>query len=118
MRRLVPQLIEHGKPIQPGIGIDLVPDSFTERWQLEGVLVRNVVRGGPADRAGLEGVRRARGGDLVLGDRIVAVDGEPIRSIDDLVLAFEAAGVGAEVTLRVIRQERERDVEVTLIALD
>ena len=51
---------------------------------------------------------------MVLGDRIVAVDGKPVRSEDDVRDLFEAAGVGATVTLTVARQSARRDVRVAL----
>ncbi len=59
-----------------------------------------------------------RTGRVILGDRIVAVNGKPVRSEDDLLDAFEAAGVGATVTLRVVRDGRGRDVRVPLVPID
>jgi len=118
VRHLVPQLIERGRVIQPGIGISLLADHWTRRLGLSGAVIYEIADGGPAARAGLEGVRASRGGRVALGDRIVEVDGRPIRANDDLVLAFEEAGVGATVTLTVVRDERERDVRITLISLD
>ncbi len=119
VRRLVPQLIEHGRPIQPGIGIVPLPDHWAGRIGVEGVIIRNVVRGSAADRAGLEGLQRDRRGRVALGDRIVAVDGEPVESLDDLLYRFEDAGVGAEVQLTVRDgRDRERRLEVTLEATE
>jgi S1-C subfamily serine protease len=63
---------------------------------------------------GLTGAQLTRSRRVVLGDRIVAVDGKPVRSEDDLRDAFEAAGVGATVTLTVVRQGVRRDVRVAL----
>ncbi|MEM8932376.1 MAG: PDZ domain-containing protein, partial [Acidobacteriota bacterium] len=114
VRRLVPQLIRYGEPIQPGIGIDLVSDRIARRFRIEGVIVRSVRRGGPAAAAGIEGLRETRRG-VELGDRIVAVDGEPIRSTEDMILAFEEIGVGETTRLTVVRENRQRDVEVELV---
>jgi S1-C subfamily serine protease len=118
VRRLVPQLIEHGKPIQAGIGASLISDARARQLGLDGALILEVGRGTPAERAGLQGVRRGRNGRWELGDRIVAVNGEKIASADDLLHAFEQAGVGAGVTLTVERGETRRDVRLTLIALE
>ena len=109
VRRLVPQLIENGEPVRPGIGVQLVSDYVARRNNVRGLIVRSVVRGGPAARAGIEGLRRTRRGD-VSGDVIVGVNGEPVESLDDLVLAFEAQGVGARVRLTVRRDRRERHI--------
>ncbi len=115
--RLVPELIEFGRPVQPGIGVNLLPESLARRNRIEGVAIQSVLRDGPADRAGLEGIRRSRGGRTYLGDVIVSVDGEPVRSFDDLATAFERAGIGATVVLTVRRDGETRDLEVELISL-
>ena len=55
---------------------------------------------------------------MVLGDRIIAVDGKAVKTEDDLRDAFEAAGVGGAVTLTVVRGRERRDVKVSLISID
>ncbi|MEM9292979.1 MAG: trypsin-like peptidase domain-containing protein [Acidobacteriota bacterium] len=119
VRRLVPQLIQYGRPIQPGIGIEALADRYARRWGLEGVILQRVLSGGPADRAGLEGLRSSRRGRrVILGDRIVAVNGEAVQSLDDLFYAFETAGVGVSVQLTVVNEQGSREVPVTLQALE
>jgi len=118
VRRLVPQLIERGRPIQPGIGASLLSDAVAERFRLKGVVIYEVLSGSPAEKAGLQGLRADRSGRIVLGDRILAVDGKAVESGDDLMHAFETAGVGRSVTLRVDRDGRERDVTVMLVAIE
>jgi S1-C subfamily serine protease len=117
VKRLVPQLISHGRPIQPGIGVSLLPDYWAERLKSDGVVVYEVMQGTPADDAGLEGMRTSRSGRVILGDQIVAIDGKRIRSSDDLMHAFEQAGVGGSITLTVQRDGKERSVTVKLIAV-
>jgi S1-C subfamily serine protease len=51
----------------------------------------------------------------VLGDRILAVDGKPVRSEDDVRDVFEAAGIGATVTLTIARGDQKRDVRIQLV---
>lgn len=118
VRRLVPQLIKFGKPIVPGIGIVPLSDRWTQRWQLEGIVLRDVQRGGPAARAGLEGLTISRSGRVTLGDRITAVDGVKVRGLDDMLHIFEDAGVGKEVVLTAVRDERERKVRIKLEPVD
>jgi S1-C subfamily serine protease len=115
--RLIPQLIQHGRPIQPGIGVTLLPDHITTRLGLEGVVLYEIAHDSPADRAGLKGLRTSRTGRAIAGDRIVAVDGEPVHSGDDLMHLFENAGVGGRVTLTVIDEDQKRQVALTLMAL-
>ncbi len=117
VRRLVPQLIEFGQPVQPGIGVELVADRLAARVGVRGVIVRQVTRGSPAERAGIEGLRQTRRG-VALGDVIVEVGDQPIASLQDLVLAFEDIGVGGTARLTLERDRRRRAVEVQLIAIE
>jgi S1-C subfamily serine protease len=118
VRRLVPQLIAHGSPIQPGIGIVPLSQRYQERLGVEGVIVYQVSEGGPADRAGMIGIHSTRRRRFVLGDIITAVNDKQVKNLDDLTYIFEDAGVGSTVTLTVLRDDKERKVELTLIALE
>ena len=118
VRRLVPQLIASGHVVEPGIGISLVADSVAARLGVAGVLIYGVQRGSPAAAAGLGGIATSPTGRIVLGDRIVAVNGKKVGSGDDLLDAFEQAGVDATVTLDVVREGRHREVKVTLVAVE
>ena len=116
VKRYVPQLVQRGRAIRPDIAARYLTDAQADRFGLDGAgaVVLNVVAGGPADRAGIEGIARTRRG-YVLGDVIVAVDGKPVRSAEDLAYLFETAGIGREVRLTVRRDGKDRDVEVTLV---
>ena len=116
--RLVPQLIAHGRIATAGIGVSLIPARYNAQLGIDGVAIAEIMPNGPAARAGLQGAENARGGRVRLGDRIVLVDGKPIKDEDDLRDAFEAAGVGGTVTLTVARNSERRDVKVQLIAID
>jgi S1-C subfamily serine protease len=114
--RLVPQLITRGRAIQAGIGATFIPERFNAAVGVrEGVAIADVQPDGPAARAGLAGATLTRSRRVVLGDRILAVDGRAVRSEDDVRDAFEAAGVGATVTLTVVGQHGRRDVRVALV---
>jgi S1-C subfamily serine protease len=118
VKRLVPQLIAGRRPTVPGIGIIALPESIAARHQLEGVVVQEVTPGTPAARAGLEGLRRARAGGFYIGDRIVAVNGKPVQSQDDLTHIFEQQGLGTVVELTVVRGREKRKVKVPLVAVE
>ncbi len=116
--RLVPQLIARGRAVQAGIGVSLIPDRHNAQLKIDGVALAEVAPDGPAGRAGLQGVQVTRTRRLILGDRIVAVDGKPVKSEDDLRDLFEAAGVGKTVTLTVVRGDARRDVRVQLVQVE
>ena len=117
VRRMVPQIIAHGRPIQPGIGVSLLAEHLSRRLGAEGAVIYEVVAGSPAARAGLTGLRESRSGRVMVGDVVVGVEGKPVQSNEDLAQALEDAGVGARVTLTVERDGVKRDVTVTLVAL-
>lgn len=113
--RIVPQLIAYGKVSQPGLGIDIVEDSVARQVGVaEGVLVLNVDSRGAAARAGVMPTRYDRDGNVVLGDVIIAVEGQSIKNSDDLYRALERYNVGDEVRVEVIRGGRKRTLSVRL----
>ena len=42
VNRIVPELIKHGKVIQPGLGVSLVPDAMARRWGIKGLIIGRV----------------------------------------------------------------------------
>lgn len=120
VHRIVPALIADGRYTYPFIGISMVPRPFTldelETLGLppNGVFVTRVTAGTPADRAGLIGHELAES-FTADGDYITAIDGETVRSSDDLLsyLVFETE-VGQTVELTVIRNGEEIVVPLTL----
>src|SRR5688572_648149 len=110
---VVTDLIAHGKLSRPTLGIQLAPDPLTRELGLSGALIVNIVPGSGAERAGLQPTRRDRAGRLVLGDRIVAIDGEPIASGSDLILLLEKRRAGEMVQVGIARAEgRDQESEV------
>jgi S1-C subfamily serine protease len=118
VRRIVPQLISRGRASRAGFGIRLVPDHLTRQSGVSGAAILQVVPGGAAERAGLRGVARDRGGRLRFGDVVTALDGSPVRSNDDLTALLDRMSVGDRARLTCRRDGRDREVEVTLHDLD
>jgi S1-C subfamily serine protease len=129
VRRVVPHLIAEGRYPHPWLGIQVL--SLTPEWVQalrqagmevpveQGLLVLSVVRGGPADRAGIRGgtqVVRIGGYRIpVGGDIITAVNGHPVPTLQELNVYLDSqtrAGEIVEVTL--FREGREMKVNVTL----
>jgi len=118
VKRIVPQLIRYGEPIYPGIGISVLSDYAAGRYGLDGVVIREVLRNGPAERAGIEAVQVDRRG-RASGDVIVGVDGVRVRTLAELRDRFEdAGGAGASVKLTLQNAGRRREVELQLIEIN
>jgi S1-C subfamily serine protease len=77
-------------------------------------VIYRVEPGSGAARAGLQGLSRDRLGRYRLGDVIQTVDGEPVRSNADLLLALEERRAGDRVRVGILREGRPRQVEVVL----
>jgi S1-C subfamily serine protease len=123
VKRVVPALISSGAYADPWLGITglSVSPLVAEALGLPvdaGVLVQRVVPGGPADKASLressgfielEGAVLSEGGDI-----IVAIDGLPVSDMDDLIVSLSDKAVGQTITLSVVRDGAELDLEVIL----
>lgn len=116
VRWAVPELIKYGKIMRPTIGVELLETSDIKRNQLEGPLVMDVVKGGPAANAGLRPTRRDEYGRIVLGDIIMAMNNKRIATKEELILELENYQAGDEVTLTLLRDQREVKVKVRLAA--
>jgi len=117
VNEIVPQLIRHGKAVQPGIGVTLADERLVRRMGIEGALILGVEKNSPADLAGLRPTVQHQG-EILLGDIIVAVAGTKVRSYEELRVQFEKFGVGAEVGLTVLRGDRLFDVRLRLAAVN
>jgi len=125
----VPLLIKNGSYAHPWLGISggkTTPD-LTRAMGLptnyKGVIVGSVQPGGPADMAGLKGLTQddnnnnnnGRGSAQQTGDIITAVDGHPVRQIDDIINYIESQkNVGDNIKLTVNRDGQIMDLTATL----
>lgn len=127
VERVIPALIENGAYEHPWLGISGVSMNLdlAEAMELEpnqrGVLVIEVVPGGPAEEAGLQGSDRPaeiNGREVqVGGDLIVGIDSQRVNEFDDLVTYLvRSTSVGESVTMTLLRDGQEESVQVTLAA--
>jgi S1-C subfamily serine protease len=84
-----------------------------------GALIIEVAEGSPASEAGLQGADRAvevLGQDLsVGGDLIIAIDDQPVSSMDDLIVYLvKHTRPGYRITLNLLRDGEEMPVDVIL----
>jgi S1-C subfamily serine protease len=84
----------------------------------EGVLINEVVEGGPADEAGIKGgddSASIEGANIrVGGDIVVKVDGEAVGAMDEVIEAVNAAQPGDKLVLTVRRGEGTKTISVEL----
>lgn len=113
---IVPQLIQHGKLIRPGLGIGIVPDSMKRRIISEdkGIIVSYVDEKGSAAKAGLRGMTQDQYGRTYLGDIILSVDGQDVNNLDDIYQVLDKHKIGDEV---MVKYRREGKVLATKIKL-
>lgn len=114
VKQVVPKLISDGEYVYPYMGIRMLSLDLDLQEQLalpqtSGAYVTDVTEDSPAEEAGLIGVN-GPGGDL-----IVAVDGQPVTTSDDLIayLVFETQ-VGQTIELTVLRDGEEVNVSLEL----
>jgi S1-C subfamily serine protease len=122
-REVVRQLEEHGEVKHAYLGISggsITPD-LAQALKLpveEGVLVNEVVKGGPADKAGVKGGDTSatiEGASVRLGgDIITKVDGKKVAGMEEVINAVNEASPGDSMTLTVDRDGKSQDIAVTL----
>ena len=76
----------------------------------------SVQPGSGADRAGLRGVRVARDGSITAGDIIVAVGGQRVTTVAELLGRLDDLEIGERVTLTLIRDGARVELPVILQA--
>jgi putative serine protease PepD len=118
-KRVIPQLIQFGEVRRPKLGANLDSvASLTQRgYRLpvqSGILIGAVVPGGAAANAGLKGLSRDPGGDVLLGDIITGVDGEKVTDADDLFRLLDKRKIGDTISVQVYRQGNTVSVPVRL----
>jgi S1-C subfamily serine protease len=85
-----------------GLAFQVLEGSLTRVLGEKGVLVSDVVDGGPGDDAG-----------VTAGDVLLAVGDAEVNAIDDAVRALRAVPPGTPVRLRLLRAGRTRTLDVT-----
>jgi len=103
-RRIISALMQDGRVRRAYLGLAMVPGPVPAAWRERlgrqtGLLVAQVVSGGPADRAGL------RAGDLLL-----TVAGQPVAVSQDLQRQMFSEAIGRPLAITVMRNGALVDV--------
>ena len=107
-KNIMEQLRDKGSVTRGWLGVQIqaLTPELRESLKLSaegGALVAGVIKGDPADKAGLKA-----------GDVVVEFDGRPVRSDRDLVSIVGNTPVGRAVSLRVLRDGRSLSLEVRI----
>jgi S1-C subfamily serine protease len=121
-KRIIPQLEQTGTVHAAYLGLtSLTIDGSLSSLNLpakSGALVQSVQSGSAAEKAGLRAgnVQATIGGNQIElgGDVITAIDGQNVKSSDDLATAIAAHKPGDQVTVTVLRGGSKQSVKVTL----
>ena len=108
LRSVVETLLTQGRISRGYLGVGAqparLPDALAKQLNREtGLLVVSVEPGGPAEHAG-----------IFMGDTLVALGGQPIRHLDDLLAALSSDRIGVTVTARVVRGGELHDLNVVI----
>jgi serine protease Do len=107
VKRISDQLIDRGRVARGYLGVnmrDVFMTPSASRYRLTpeegGVLLLNVVPKSPADVAGIE-----------TGDVVITIDGQPVRTSDDMLQAIATKPVDSSVEVGVVRLGETKDAE-------
>lgn len=122
-KRIVPELILKGYVTYPWIGAtiqSLIPEiaKFLKLKVERGAMIIEVLRGGPADKAGLRGGnQRVQVGNIIVivgGDIVVKVDQRDVKTNDELIHYIREKKPGDAIILKVLRGGNFEDVKLVL----
>ncbi len=109
LRTRIDALARGEQPRRPRLGVGLAPAGAAIQLrravglpERDGLLVRVVAEGSPAERA-----------DVRIGDLLVSAGGRALRTHDDLYDALDATTTGTQLVVHLVRGAEELDVPVT-----
>ena len=111
VKEILPQLKTTGKVTRgwAGLAIQEMNSALADTLGVKkpgGALVAGIVKGGPADRGGVK-----------LGDVITEFDGKTVSDALDLPIWIARTPLGKQVQLKIQREQREMDLNLTVAEL-
>ncbi len=101
-------IISHGQVVRGWIGVepqDITPE-LAESFGLgkkTGAIIAGVLKGGPADRAGMRP-----------GDILVSIDGKPVADTTEMLNVIAQLTPGQEIAMTVLRKSQETRLNITV----
>ena len=105
-KKVMSDILKYGKVIRGWLGVyiqDLTPELASKFSIKSGVLVTKVMKGSPADKAGIKS-----------GDIIVKFNGKPVKSVSDLQLMVISTKPGSRVPVLIVRDGKYKHVTVKI----
>jgi len=111
VKEILPQLQTTGKVTRgwAGLAIQEMNSALADTLGVKkrgGALITGIVKGGPADRGGVK-----------LGDVITEFDGKTVSDALDLPIWIARTPLGKQVQLKIQREQREMDLNLTVAEL-
>jgi S1-C subfamily serine protease len=108
LKSVVETLLTKGRVSRGYLGVGAqpvrLPEALAKQLNQEtGLLLVSVEPKGPADKAG-----------LMLGDVIVAVAGDAVKHLDDLLAALSGDRVGTTVPVRIVRGGQAQEIKALI----
>ncbi len=106
--KIADRIEKNGTQEKPFIGISgySLNDDLAQQLhinQTSGLLVMQIVEGGPADQAG-----------ILPGDIIIAADGKDVKNFDDMQTVLKNKKVGEKINVVIIREQEKRNAQLIL----
>jgi Do/DeqQ family serine protease len=107
-KQIMEQIIQTGSVIRGWIGVEAqeITPEIAESFQLgstNGVLLAGIVRGGPAERAGLKP-----------GDILLAIEGKPVKDPNAMLNLVAALVPGKSASIRLRRDSKEMEIQIAV----
>lgn len=107
-RQVMEQIVKTGTVTRGwiGVGVQDMTRELAESFklpQVRGTLISEVLRGGPADKAGIKP-----------GDILIAVNGAPVNDSAGMLGLIAALPPGQLATLKVVRSQAETEIKITI----
>ena len=114
--RVVPQILRTGHAEELGFGIEVDPGRRGERrLGVKGVIVIGVVKGSPAELAGVRGLSRTPEG-VSVGDIVVGIGTTPVNDYDTFYNTLDEHHAGEELDVKLLREGHVVTVRLALAA--
>jgi S1-C subfamily serine protease len=106
--RIVETLLKHGRVRRGYLGVGAQPVRLPAGLQdalgqETGLLIASVETDSPAEKGG-----------LLMGDTIVALDGQPVRHLDDLLALLSGDRIGRSVPVKIVRGGEVKEIAATV----